>query len=780
MGDMKIYESKSDLTTGKTLPLEVYEKVVQSLHGDTRTLIFGKIATSTAAFVAWFRADNPVMLATALLLIAIAALRFLHIQNFNRKSSDELTHAVLIKSEKRYRYLSGAYVGSLGLLCFVSMALSSDHLVHLIVISATLANVAGISGRNFASGKVILWQTMGVTIPLTSGLIIFGDAYHTFLAVLLLPFLLAIQSIAARLRAMLFDASLQAIENKTIADRFEVALENASHGMAMIDRDGIFIVVNERFAELFDCPPNMDLIGASLTEVTVKSLGSRAGAQIADSISERVRICLKEERKRRFTQTRFDGSIIEVSFNPMKDGAGVIVLEDVSDRVKSEGEIRQLAHYDPLTKLPNRSHFTSIVNEKIAKEGEGFGFSLFFADLDNFKTVNDSLGHAVGDKLLCAVSLRMKSCLPEGATICRFGGDEFVMILPHVTSKLDCERFSNRIVEEVSKPVLIDGHLIIVGASVGIALRPDNADDFDQLLKMADVALYEAKMRGRNAINFYSTELGDRIRERRKLEVELRRAVQNEELTINYQPLIDMKTNSVAGCEALVRWHHPTLGPIPPSTFIPMAEEIGIISKIGKFVLEQATRECVSWPKNIKVAVNVSSLQFQQSDVCSVIESALLASGLEASRLEIEVTESAVLDDMQETSKILRTLAQSGVRISLDDFGTGFSSLSYLHQLPLDKVKIDRSFLESIRNDKRALILLSGVTRMAADLGLQVIVEGVEESEQLDILKSKVHLDQAQGYLFGKAMPSAEIRKFFVEYGGESAPDQKLIRSASA
>lgn len=762
---MKFYDVKSGFTKGKSLPLEVYEKVVQSLHGDTRTLIFGKIATSCAALVAWYRADNLPILLAACLLVMIAILRFVHVYRFNRKPASELTHASLISSEKHYRYLSGAYVGSLGVLCFVSMGSTQDSLTHLIVISATLANVAGISGRNFASGKVILWQTMAVTIPLTSGLVIFGNIYHIFLAVLLLPFLLAIQSIATRLRGMLFDASLQAIENKTIADRFEVALENASHGMAMIDSDGIFMVVNERFGELFDCPKDMELIGASLTEVTVKSVGQRPGSDLIDSISERIRVCLKEERKRRFTQTRFDGSTIEVSFNPMKDGAGVIVLEDVSDRVKSEGEIRQLAHYDPLTKLPNRRHFTSIVKEKIDREGNGFGFSLYFADLDNFKTVNDSLGHAVGDKLLCAVSLRMKSCLPEGATICRFGGDEFVMVLPDVIAKQDCQRFSDRIVEEVSKPVLIDGHLIIVGASVGIALCPENGDDFDQLLKMADVALYEAKTRGRGAVNFYSTELGEKIRERRKLEVELRRAVQNEELTVHYQPLIDMKTNSVAGCEALVRWNHPSLGFIPPGVFIPMAEEIGIISKIGKFVLEQATTECTKWPNKIRVAVNVSSLQFQQSDVCSVIESALLSSGLEASRLEIEVTESAVLDDMQQTSKILRTLAQSGVRISLDDFGTGFSSLSYLHQLPLDKVKIDRSFLESIRDDKRALILLSGVTRMAADLGLQVIVEGVEEAEQLEILQREVHLDQVQGYLFGKAMPAAEIRKFVAEFG---------------
>lgn len=386
----------------------------------------------------------------------------------------------------------------------------------------------------------------------------------------------------------------------------------------------------------------------------------------------------------------------------------------------------------------------------------------------------------MGDKLLCAVSLRMKSCLPEGAMICRFGGDEFVMVLPEVVSELDCEKFARRLIAEVSKPVLIDGHLIIVGSSVGIALCPKNSGDFDQLLKMADVSLYEAKTRGRGTLNFYTDELGDKIRNRRKLEVDLRRAVQRGDLSINYQPLIDLKTNRVSCCEALVRWTHPELGPISPAEFIPMAEEIGIISKIGKFVLEQATLECTKWPKDVRVAVNVSSLQFQQSDVCSVIESALLSSGLSANRLEIEVTESAVLDDMRETSRILRTLAQSGVRISLDDFGTGFSSLSYLHQLPLDKVKIDRSFVESIRDDERSLILLSGVTKMAADLGLLVIVEGVEEVEQLDILKREVHLDQVQGYLFGKAMPPEQVLEFVTSFGGRKSEKNNIAKAAAS
>ncbi len=768
---------------GAALPLEVYDTVVRSLHGDTRTLIWGKLATCVAAFVCWYRSDQTILLLAGIVIAAIALVRIAAIASFNRKSAGTLSHRDLKVAEFRYRILSGLYVTSLGVLCFLSLAVTSDSMTHMIILSATLANVAGISGRNFASRKVVDAQALGVTIPLTLGLVLFGGPYHIFLAALLLPFLLAIQSISARLRSMLFAATFQAIDNKTMADRFEVALENASHGMAMVDSDGVFHVVNERFGQLFGLPEDYQLIGSSLTEITVSNvLKNRRGngvVSVNDSISERLRLCLKEEKKRRFTQTRQDGATIEISFNPMKEGAGVIVLEDVSDRVKSEIEIQQLANYDPLTHLPNRRFFTLQVKEKVGG-GDYTSYSLFFADLDNFKTINDSLGHSVGDKLLCAVSLRMQSCLPDDGMICRFGGDEFVIVLPNVNEQSACEKFARRLISEVSKPVLIDGHLIIVGTSVGIAQCPENAGDFDQLLKMADVSLYEAKTRGRGTLNFYSEELGAKIRLRRKLEVDLRRAVQRGELSVHYQPLIELKTNSVSCCEALVRWNHPEHGPISPADFIPMAEEIGIISRIGKFVLETATRECMKWPESVRVAVNVSSLQFQQSDVCGVIESALLSSGLPANRLEIEITESAVLDDMRDTSMILRTLAQSGVRISLDDFGTGFSSLSYLHQLPLDKVKIDRSFVESIRDDERSLILLSGVTRMAAELGLVVIVEGVEESEQLEILKREVHLDQVQGYLFGKAMPPAKIAEFIRDFGRSSKDNGEASYQASA
>jgi diguanylate cyclase (GGDEF)-like protein len=762
---MTVFSKLTEDPRSKLLPLEVYDSVVRSLHGDARTLFLGNIATSSAALISWYKSGQWTLFVCSMIIVLIASLRTVTVFSFNKNADKKLDARALKKAEWKYRIMSSAYVGSLGIWCFVSLGVSSDEVVHLIAITTTLANVAGISGRNFASERVINSQTIAVTLPLTIGLLMFGGPYHTFLACLLLPFLLAIQSISARLRKMLFDATFSAIDYRTVADQFEVALENASHGMAMIDNDGSFLVVNERFNSLFGFPTGYQTVGKNLfaSDPLIEGL---VGPSLGSSgFCERVRSCLQEGKKQRFVQTRGDGTTIEVSFNPMADRAGVIVLEDVSERIKSEIEIRQLANFDPLTHLPNRRHFTNLVKARINSKNPTGTFALFFADLDNFKNINDSLGHPVGDKLLCSVSLRMKSCLPADGMICRFGGDEFVIVLPNASSKTECDKLAQRIIEEVSKPVLIDGNLIIVGSSIGIVMSPEHGNDFDQLLTMADVALYEAKSRGRGIAHFYNDALGEQIKERRKLEVDLRRAVQRGELSVHYQPLIDLKQNKVSCCEALVRWNHPELGPISPAVFIPMAEEIGIIAKIGKFVLEEATTECSQWPGKTRVAVNVSSLQFQQSNVCNVVSAALIKSGLAADRLEIEVTESAVLDDLQETSRILRTLAQGGIRISLDDFGTGFSSLSYLHQLPLDKVKIDRSFIESIRDDDRALILLSGVTRMARDLGLLVIVEGVEEEEQLEILKREVHLDQVQGFLFSKAMPKQEVRKFLTDFG---------------
>lgn len=757
----------------KELPLEVYDSVVKSFHGDTKALFIGKLTTWLAIAAVWHKTGSEQYLWMLGALIAVGMIRIATVKRFWKKAENELSRKDLLFYENTYCAWSSLYIAMLGISCVISMATTKDATTHLILFCTVLAYIIGISGRNFASAKIVNAQVIAVCIPLIFALVFFGNNYHKILAGLLLPFLVAMNLISHRLRQILFKAVFAAMENQTIANRFEIALKNASHGMAMLDKDGTILVANQRFNRLFGVVEGVKILGVKLQDMAKFEMAGKLMPPGHSSLTDRLKDCMEQGQKQRFTYMRLDGLTLEASFNPMNEGAGVLVLEDITERVSSENEIKQLANFDPLTHLANRRYFKTQVAEHIRTNSKFARYSMFFLDLDKFKDINDSLGHSIGDKLLCAVSLRMKSCLPDDGLICRFGGDEFVIILPGVYSENDCKAFADKIIAEVSKPILIDGNLIIVATSLGISLCPKNATDFDQLLKMADVSLYQAKTNGRSTYFFYTDELGEKIKERRQMEVDLRRALEGNQLSVHYQPLIDLKEGKIAGCEALVRWEHPTNGNISPGIFIPIAEEIGIISKIGKFVLEKATAECSNWPEYMKVAVNVSTLQFKQSDVCSVVTKALMKCGLPPSRLEIEVTESSLIEDLNETSRVLRSLAQGGVRISLDDFGTGFSSLSYLHQLPLDKIKIDRTFVETIRNEERSLILLEGVTRMASNLGLKIVVEGVEEVEQLELLKDQVHLDQVQGYLFGKPMPAREIRQL-VNQEIKNAPKEEF------
>ncbi|MGI9400963.1 MAG: putative bifunctional diguanylate cyclase/phosphodiesterase [Rhizobiaceae bacterium] len=745
------------------LPKPIYESVVRSLYGDQKSLLVGWLSIALAPIILFARSGDSIQLVFALLLALLGGARQLDGMAFNRAAKRPLSLRAISKWESRYAVMGALYVGVLGSWCMAGMAVSSDEFVHLMSIAITLSYIVGIIGRNFSSEKVVLSQTIFTGIPMVSGFVLFGGIYHQLLGLFLLPFFFTIWTMSKNLRRVLFGAVVTAEDNRTIATRFDVALGNISHGIAMFDATGKFAVVNARFAPLAGMYSGNGLENQDFSslDAEVSLVDDEPGkeCQLSQIVENLIDAGIRSELKYCLP----DGRVIEAKFNPMADEGGVLVLEDITSRVTSEAEIRKLASFDALTHLPNRRYFSHEVNRML---GGGDGLdpcSVFFVDLDNFKDVNDSLGHAVGDKLLCSIALRMRSRMPSNALACRFGGDEFVIMIPGKLRRKDCQKFAEKLIAEISNPVLIDGHQINVGASVGIAQCPANGQDFNQLLKVSDVALYDAKARGRGRYSFYSDELGDVVRDRRALENELRRAIKQDQMEVHFQPLVNVEESRISTCEALLRWKHPERGHISPSVFIPIAEEIGMISQIGKFVMEEAAQRCMEWPEYVSVAVNVSSLQFQQSDVCAVVSGALAKSGLDPKRLEVEVTESAMLKNIDETTAVLSKLSDAGVRISLDDFGTGFSSLSYLHALPLDKVKIDRSFIEDINTDERSLVLLSGVTHLAKELGLQITIEGIETEEQRDILMSMVKVDEMQGYLFGKAMPANDVSEL-LEY----------------
>jgi len=433
------------------------------------------------------------------------------------------------------------------------------------------------------------------------------------------------------------------------------------------------------------------------------------------------------------------------------------VSEDISERKRAEAQIARLAHYDPLTELPNRVLFQQSLREALSRSArQGEPVAVHCIDLDRFKVVNDTLGHPAGDALLKAAAERLRGCAREGDTVARLGGDEFAVVQCGVVHGADASRLATRIVEAMAQPFDIHGQQVVAGASVGVAMSPQDGLEPDELLQKADMALYRAKNEGRGAFHFFERAMDETLQARRLLELDLRRALGAGEFTLHYQPLYSLTEDRITGCEALVRWRHPERGMISPAEFVPLAEEIGLIGAIGDWVLRDACREAGSWPAGIRLAVNLSPMQFRGRHLVESVVSSLAASGLDPRRLELEITESVLLQDSAANLAVLHDLKSLGVRISMDDFGTGYSSLSYLRSFPFDKIKIDQTFVRDIIDDPNALAIIKAVTDLGASLGIVTTAEGVETVEQLEQLRRQ-GCQEIQGYLISRPVPPAEL-----------------------
>jgi diguanylate cyclase (GGDEF)-like protein len=537
---------------------------------------------------------------------------------------------------------------------------------------------------------------------------------------------------------------------------FDAALNNMSQGLAMYDRTERLVVTNGRFCQVTGLPLDGVRLGMAYRDVLALALraGHFPGRMLDDVYAERR--SLAYGRAERILDDIGDGRVIAVSYEPLAGGGWVCTFEDITGRRRAEAQIAHLAHHDALTNLPNRTLFRKRLEEALARARRGEGFALLCLDLDRFKEVNDTLGHPVGDALLRAVTKRLQAHVRETDTVARLGGDEFAIVQVSADQPRDAAAFAQRLVEAIGRPYEVEGHHIVVGASVGIALGPGDGANPDELLKNADLALYRAKADGRAAWRLFLREMDARVQARRLLEMDLRRALAGSELELHYQPLVHLRLRRPTGLEALIRWRHPERGLVPPADFIPLAEEIGLIVPIGEWIMQRACTEAATWLGAPKVAVNVSAAQFRRgSALVETVAHALRASGLPPARLEIEITETAMLHDTEETFAALHRIRQMGVSIALDDFGTGFSSLSYLRRFPFNRVKIDRSFVEDLRrNDGAALV--RAVVGLCRDLGMAITAEGVETEEQLKWLAAEGVTD-AQGYLFSQPVPAAMV-----------------------
>jgi diguanylate cyclase (GGDEF)-like protein len=743
------------------LPKEIHIPMVDSLYSDARTLFVGSIAAVSIALIVAWKTAGILLWACALALAILGSLRAWDMRAYGRTRQNITTVESAKRWDIRYGAGSAAFYALLGTWVFVAFATSSDSFVHLFSLCAVVAYMVGIPGRNFASNNLVVSQILCAGIPLVAALLAFGTAYHALFAFsVLIPFFASLKFMADRLRRMLHD-TLSATRNVSLlAARFDTALNNMPHGLCMLDAEQRVLVANRRLADLLGISGEGVHKGLLLREVLRQC--ARAGVVSAprmERIAADLAGYLAGDIDGELAVEARDGRTLAFTFHPMENGGSVVLLEDITERKNAEAKISYLAHYDALTGLPNRTFFRDQMDRTLALTRRHGHCALLFIDLDQFKHVNDTLGHRCGDAVLSAVADRLRAVVRESDTVARFGGDEFVILQAPVGRREEVDALAKRVVEAVALPYEIDVHQIVIGASVGIALAPEDGDNADTLLKNADMALYRAKAEGRAAWCFFEPEMDAQAQARRSLELDLRDAVSSGAFEVYYQPLINLKTHRIATCEALLRWPHATRGMVSPAEFIPVAEEMGLIVEIGNWVLHQACAECMKWPAGVSVAVNLSPIQFRRGDVVAVVRHALAASGLPPERLEIEITESALLEDTETTRAALQELRAFGVRISLDDFGTGHSSLSYLHNFPLHKVKIDRSFLQGIESSKRLLTLLGGVARLSAELGMCVVVEGIETEEQFALVAREQTIDEAQGYLFSPAIPSGSIRK---------------------
>jgi diguanylate cyclase (GGDEF)-like protein/PAS domain S-box-containing protein len=531
----------------------------------------------------------------------------------------------------------------------------------------------------------------------------------------------------------------------------DATLEHMAHGLCAFDEQMRVIVVNQRYLKMYGLAADEAGPGTPMIELMRQSIAR--GVHISGINAEQMFADLKErliDNKEPVLHRRLaDGRIIAVRHQPMASGGWVGTYEDITERHLAEQHIAHMARHDALTDLPNRLLFHEQMSEGLDHVGKhGSLLAVMCLDLDNFKSVNDSLGHPVGDKLLQGVAKLLRKVLHHDDTIARLGGDEFAILHP-TDSAADTEALARRLIEVVSKPIVIDGQEIVTGLSIGIAIAPDNGTTSDQLMKCADLALYRAKALGRNTHLFFESGMDAQIRARRKIEMDLRRALTMDEFHLVYQPQFRLSTNEITGMEALIRWTHPGRGPISPGEFIPVAEETGLIVPLGELVLRRACAEAVKWPESVRIAVNLSPIQIRNQDLIATVTGALAESGIAANRLELEITE-AVL--MQEDDTIVRTLHQLrtlGVRMAMDDFGTGYSSLSYLRSFPFDKIKIDRSFISGSGVNADGESIIRAIAQLGASLGIETTAEGIETIEQLQLVR-RAQCTEGQGFLIGR------------------------------
>ena len=738
----------------RQIPIDVYQSSVRSLYGDRNTLVFGMFFHVLAGLLIYMRIGDPFYLWCAGAFVAIWLTRTVQMRSYPLDDGAQHEPEEIFYWEISYIAAAGSIALTLGLMCGYSLYANQDPFAEFATVAVTLGTMATTVGRNFGSKHVVSVSLMAGCFPMVAGLILRGDPYFAFVAGFILVLVVLLSKMAKGVREFLYENVLARREIALIADRFDAALNNMSHGLFMLDAEDRIIVANHKAGQLLKLPDPEQLrdhtLKAVLRLAVMKDVFSDEQSRI---IETQLAGLINGDDSRALV--RFSENLY-LEFTARRRGklGAVLIFEDVTARIRAEEKIIHMARYDSLTGLPNRAYFTEVVEKTVRRMPSRSKVALAIFDIDDFKHVNDTKGHITGDRLLCALASRLKDIEPERLILSRFGGDEFVILIKDVADRAEAERTVSRVHDAVRGSYFVNGNRLLVGVSGGFVISAVSGFRLETMQIKADLALYESKQGSKNAWTLFAEDMDEQYTRRQKLKSDLRDAISNDGLTLVYQPMFNPATMGVVCCEALSRWQHPEMGAIPPSDFITLAEEMGVVGELTRRILLMACRDCMSWGGTIGVSVNLSALDLRNEDVLQAVKDALAESGLAPERLVVEVTESALVRDPLKAQAILRELRAMGLTIAIDDFGTGYSSLSYLNALPLDKVKIDRSFVADIVGDERQLKLLRGIVNLSRELGLEIVVEGVETEEQLKLLQRADCADLVQGFLFGLPMPS--------------------------
>ncbi|SIR01009.1 diguanylate cyclase/phosphodiesterase [Rhizobium sp. RU20A] len=743
----------------KPLPKGVYHSFVRSLYENRATLLIGMISHAVTFLLVYTRVNDPFFLIATFAVIAIFLVRMVDMRGFDRIDLSGADDVTLRLWEDRYLLGGLCVTMTCGVACAYAVVVTHDAFAELACISVTVASMISIVGRNYGSSRAVAILTAGACGPIFFGLLSLGDFYMSVLAALMIPLVITTWQMAKGVREFLYRNVIAATEIATIADRFDTALNNMTHGLFMLDAQGRVLVANRRATDLLNLDWTAGLKDSHL-EVVLK-YGMRHSFLDGDQVRQVLRQLapLLEGLETRTLVPFPDDFYLEFSASRRPDGGTVLIFEDVSARILAERKILNMVRYDALTGLPTRAYFSELVEATIGQGDPDRPVGFLIMDVVDFKHVNDMRGHIVGDQVLVVVAERLRALAGEGAAVGRLMGDEFVVLFADETDRAALDGRMRSLHQQMRGTYTVNGFTFLLTMSAGSVMTAAGTFSFEDVQIKADLALFESKNRNRGGFTAFEETMDEQYVDRQKLKADFQQALEASALAVVYQPMMTPDGLRIECCEALARWTHPERGPVGPAVFIRVAEEMGLVGDVTAFVLRRACTDCLDWPDEMAVSVNLSVADLRNPGFAAKVVQILEETGLPARRLHLEVTEGGFIEDPVKVGTMLQELRARGVSIAIDDFGTGYSSLSYLDTLPLDLVKVDRSFVRNIREDARRFNLLRGVVQLSRELGLRVIVEGVETADQLDLLRSHHCADLIQGYVFARPMPASEVLK---------------------